>query len=82
MRRYTWDDVEFAYGHGRVAFRHGQGLPDCPFESGTLVWKDWRVGWRDARDFWGITQPAELHKPGGPLRAVSDRVWARLGDAA
>ncbi len=45
-----------AYGHGQNAAKRGKHLQACPFDTGTMEWRQWR------ESFQSVTRP-ELNKP-------------------
>jgi hypothetical protein len=40
-----WNDPMIsAYEHGQNAARHGKNIQACPFDAGTVQWRQWRDG--------------------------------------
>jgi hypothetical protein len=53
-----------AYEHGQSAASRGKHLQACPFDTGTMQWRQWRDG------FLAVTRPDE---PGGPVKGSRSR---------
>jgi hypothetical protein len=46
-----------AYEHGRTAAQHGKHIQACPFDTGTLEWREWRTGFCDESALVLVTAP-------------------------
>jgi hypothetical protein len=42
-----------AYEHGQNAARHGKHIQACPFDPGTLQWREWCDGFMAYRPWYG-----------------------------
>lgn len=40
------------YYEGRIAYREGILITNCPYFAPSVEWHDWTVGWMDAEDKW------------------------------
>jgi len=41
-----------AYQEGWDAYKNYNFPVECPYEFGTIEYKDWSMGWDDAFDYW------------------------------